>query len=179
MEDLGATVEWIETPEGRRLRMVRWSGGDEGLELLENVPELRWLDLSRTKITDDGLIKVGRLTKLEGLKLGQCRITDTGLAHLAGLVSLDGLSLLGTKVTVAGLDHLAGMRQLRMRTSSSRSCLFTTTLKLTWNEITDEGLAHLLEMPQIEILYLRLHTGDRCRTQVFARLAAAQILVSQ
>ena len=84
LEARGGTVEWIETPEGRRLRMVRWSGGDEGLDLLENVPELRWLDLSRTKITDEGLIKVGKLTNLEGLKLSQCRITDKGLAHCAG-----------------------------------------------------------------------------------------------
>ena len=62
--------------------MVRWHGGNDGLEQLQNLPALEWLDLEHTEITDSGLAKVGLLTHLKALKLGHTRITDRGMPYL-------------------------------------------------------------------------------------------------
>ena len=63
---------------GKPFAVVAWSGGDEGLDRLQQTANLRWLDLSRTNITDAGLVHLRPLRSLEVLKLHQTRVTDAG-----------------------------------------------------------------------------------------------------
>ena len=151
---LGAEVDIVQTPVGKQLRAVRWHGGDEGLEQLQNLPGLMWLDLEGTKVTDAALAKVGLLTQLEGLKLGHTQITDRGIAYLRTLRALEGLSLPGTKITAAGLEHLAPLAKLRMLNLASTKIgdagleklnrqRQLDELNISHAEITDKGLAHL------------------------------------
>lgn len=97
-------------------------------------------------IGDDGAVQLGKLPNLQSIHLGSSQVGDRGLAALAKLPRLERLSMQRNKITDAGLPALAGSR----------------TLKSLWiggleeqSAISDAGLVHLANLPQLEELDLQ------------------------
>ena len=127
----GGTVDVIPaSPLDEAFVAVRWTAGNEGLEVLPAAGHVRWLDLSRSSVTDAALANVAKLADLELLYLAETRITDVGLAQLATLGRLRGLFLQSTAVSTAGLAHIAQLREI-------------TWLNLSYTKIDGQALAHL------------------------------------
>ena len=127
----------LEVSDIARVTGLNLSGSktltDEGLRDLARLPNLRHLDLSGTAITDRGLAVLRDLPQLESVSLAMTRITDAGAAHLAVCHELRQVNLNGTGTGDRSLRALAGKRHLHLFRSG--------------NEVTDEGLALLHELP--------------------------------
>jgi hypothetical protein len=97
-----------------------WRVTDDGLAVLEDLPELTELHLCtqapygwNPTVGDRGLAHVARLTKLETLSLAGSAVTDEGLKSLKDLKNLKSLDLGKTAITDAGLRTLKGLTQLQ------------------------------------------------------------------
>lgn len=106
---------------------------DEGLRHLARLPNLRQLDLQGTAITDRGLAVLRELPQLESVSLAMTRVTDAGAAHLAHCHELRQVNLNWTCTGDGAIRALAGKRHLHVFRSG--------------NEVTDEGLALLHDLP--------------------------------
>lgn len=121
----------------------------EELDLLANLPALRELTIwrdgegradpsPRPAPTDADLERVARLP-LTTLTIGgwSAPFTDDGLRHLAGHETLRRLRLnQAQNVSDAGMVHVASMKALE-------------ALHISYSNVTDVGLAHLLECPTL------------------------------
>jgi hypothetical protein len=123
---------------------------DDGLVVLEDLPDLKELYLGgihsgsqgSIRVGDRGVAHVARLTKLETLSLAGTSVTDGGLKALEGLASLKSLDLEETPITNAGLKSLRGLTNL-------------SSLDLEKTPITDAGLKILEGLPQLQAVDLR------------------------
>jgi Leucine-rich repeat (LRR) protein len=140
---------------------------DAGLEHLKGHSELRWLSLFGTQITDAGLAHLQGLTELEHIRLGGSpQLTGTGFKHLKALPKLhvlgicwkvqpsiwrhigqldriESLGLNDSTVDDAALVQLRGMTKLKH-------------LELHRTPITDAGLMHLKELPNLTSLVINI-----------------------
>jgi internalin A len=112
---------------------------DEGLKTVGQMPGLRWLGLSGTPITDAGLPYLSGLKNLESLNLDETKVTSAGLAHLEPLQSILRLRLMDT-VDDECAKHLAKLKNLQSISSNL--------------DVSDEGVAYLASMPNLEELML-------------------------
>jgi hypothetical protein len=109
---------------------------DADVTSLEQMPQLKELDLSRTAITDRSLELISNLPNLESLSLASTLITDDGLEHLRKCRSLRRLNLMWTNTGDGAIRTLAGHPHL--------------THFWSGNNVTDEGLAALHDLPVFE-----------------------------
>ena len=124
---------------------------DRGLAHLVGLVDLEVLNLSDTGITDEGLKHLRSLTNLRELKLGGTRLTGAGLAHLEPLVHLNVLFLERTQIDDEALAHISFFPQLRMLDISG-SPSDTPQADKTMGKITDAGLHHLRESPNLNVV---------------------------
>jgi uncharacterized membrane protein len=81
--------------------------------LLAVAEQVAWLDLSGTRVGDEGIMVLERMPNLTRLRLDRTGVSDLGLRHLSGLKNLEYLNLFGTAVSDAGLEHLTELDRLR------------------------------------------------------------------
>jgi len=113
---------------------------NSNLKYLANAPFLKRIRFSRKMpITDAGLAHLSSLTQLEDLRVLDNPITDAGLVHLKSMGSLKRLTLDQTQVTD---DGMALVKQLKSLESLSVP-----------SHLTDQGLAHLAELPNLKHLW--------------------------
>jgi Leucine-rich repeat (LRR) protein len=140
--------------------------GDAGLAHLSSVTNLTQLVLTGAAITDDGLKHLRPLTKLNSLYLCWARVTGPGLVHLKGLPDLTNLNLNGAGITDDGLRYLADLTNLTGIDLASTAVSNDGLARLAplkklrslyvghTERITDAGLEHLRQFPELECLLL-------------------------
>lgn len=107
---------------------------DDGLRVLERLPNLRHLDLGQTQVTDRGVAWVARIPTLVSLSLTMTRVTDAGVARLAACRHLQRLQLMWTGTGDGVIAAFAGHPALAHFWSGSG--------------VTDAGLALLSALPR-------------------------------
>ena len=158
---------YSDDPGGGRLDNPQLT--DEVLAHLGGFPRLEALLLKESQATNTGLAHVGKLKNLRKLYMWDAsNVTDAGVAHLANcrrleylhlsesqmgdesarvlsqLPRLSGLSLQGNNLTDAGLVHLGKVTPLRD--------LWIGCLDNRRSRITDDGLAHLRNLTELDTL---------------------------
>jgi internalin A len=121
---------------------------DASLRTLSTMPKVESLALQGNNFTDDGLAYLSEMKQLKSLSVGMSKsqITDAGAAHLANLVNLEALDLQKARISDEGVKHLIGLTKLK-------------SISLTGGgdspfAITDQGLAILASLPNLERLFL-------------------------
>lgn len=128
--------------------------------------EVQQLTVGGPQVNDETISLIARLPEVEWVGLRPAsEITDEGLAHFAGMQNLEGVDLFSDRITGAGLVHLTGLRRLKSLAVSGwatdTSLEYVSKLKrleYLWLheavEVTDEGLAHLSKLTQLQGLRL-------------------------
>ena len=111
------------------------------LDLIGVFEETRLLILDWKGLDDAGLAKLGHLKQLQLLSAAGSRVTDDGLAVVKNFPELKHLDLRSSCIRGPGLVHLKSLRHLE-------------ELVLTQNELTDDCLPDLLELPALKIVSL-------------------------
>ena len=103
--------------------------GDEGLAVLDRLPELKRLSLQElASVGDEGLRHLAASRKLAVLDIWNLpRMTDATIAVIAGLPALEELSIRSTGVTDAGLAKLADAAALESLTLKDNGPLSAET----------------------------------------------------
>jgi hypothetical protein len=156
LNGMATSTSWIPLPiPGGRLEYgplddVYFLGpktDDDGLEVLNEVPDLRRLTLTNTRVTDEGLARLARFRRLNCLYIGNIDhkklirpafarldtdplITGKGLASLKDLPNLEVVQLIGPSTTDEDLPSLKGLKHLIL-------------LDLKGTKVTDAGVADL------------------------------------
>ncbi len=168
LRQLGANVRTSYSRSGPVLRIdlsSKWSGGDEGVELLARLKNLNWLSFEHSGVTDDAMPVLRQLDKLEYLYLGQTEVTSSGLNHLHSLTSLKYLSLEGLAIDDAGMERVGQLTQLeslgldgtKVGDASAPHLARLTNLTRLWlskTRVTDKTLTHLTKLKRLQRLYL-------------------------
>ena len=68
--------------ELEELNLIGTQVGDQGMELIKQLPTLKVLHLGRTPISDTGLQKLHSLKSLSHIYLNQTKVTNKGIAKL-------------------------------------------------------------------------------------------------
>jgi internalin A len=171
-----------QLPELTDLEVANCAISDEWLATVARLPVLQRLSIdyswsppastapTRTQLTDSGLTALHQLKSLKRLSLGTAKFDDVRLRALSGLAQLEGLDLLRTGITDDGLPSmLEGMTGLRWLSvydaqisgpglEKLRDCPRLLSLRLQC-PLTDDGLASLAEVPQLEYLQVNRATG--------------------
>ena len=144
---------------------------DEFLSGLDEFPALESIELNYGPQSEQGLRLIGRLRRLKHLTLSKPgNLTDEGVAHFSGLECLESICLNGTDITdesIRLLGDLPRLSNLDVRDNRlTNQCLEYAgrmqPLRALWvgtfnarnPSITDEGLLHLVRLPQLEGLDL-------------------------
>lgn len=163
LEKLGVVKLRLYNFRGKRiplhvpmLRAFRMDGvspelTDEGLQFLQNCPNLEELDLDASKI-DKGLKHI-RGEKLQKISLSSLvKLTDEGLQFLQNCPNLEEFSLISCPKVVDGLKHIRGEK---LRKLNLYDCV----------ELSGEALQFLQNCPNLEELLF-----DTCEKGVFSGL---------
>ena len=145
----------------------------DGLKCLGELPRLIKLDLfCCEQFCDSGMKNLEQSRQLRNLWIHGSPITDTGLKHLSGLAHLEELDLGNTAITGSGLENLQMLPKLHvLRICKSGiepwigkladaamppigKLVHLEELDLTWNDITDTGLASLGKLSRLKSLTL-------------------------
>ncbi|HVX16289.1 MAG TPA: hypothetical protein VHC22_34200 [Pirellulales bacterium] len=97
-------------------------------------------------VTDEGISHLAGLKKLKWIHIDNSCITDRSLEILSRLPALETLALQSNYFTDTGLSHLRGKTQVRS---------LWVGQPLAGTGITDEGVAFLAELPNLEELDLQ------------------------
>ena len=190
------------------------SAGDEAVERLADVPTLKRLYLGAGNLTDNGARRLVRMKQLTNLDIGGPGVTDAGIANLCQLTQLTQLGLRRTRLTDAGVRHIIKLPRLLVLNIAGTQVgddglaqlktLHLDSLEIEGQHLADEGLAVLVEFPNLRSLTIRnlrvtpetikhlsklpklLHLGleptaetyDWARSQAF-RLSNSQIIAPQ
>lgn len=87
------------------LHIANTSITNDGLRVLQALPELRVVTLNTEGITDEAMEHLATCQSLEEVLVENAVITDSGLMQLTRARRLKRLSLLGSKITPRGLLH--------------------------------------------------------------------------
>jgi hypothetical protein len=122
---------------------------DDGLRMISRARGLKSITmLYASRVTDRGVEYLAQLKVLESLKLNDSQITDESLRILSQLPRLKELDVQGSRVTNDGLKHISRMHQLES--------LWVCSLEGKCNlAISDDGLVHLRELSQLQVLGLQ------------------------
>lgn len=122
-------------------------GFDEALRIAPAFPRLKKLYLHRLQATDESLACLAELKGLETFFIWDATdVTDAGAMHLAHLENLQTIHLSDSQAGDGALKALAKLPKL-------------TRISMQKNMITDEGLAHLAEMKQLQSLWVGISKG--------------------
>ena len=154
-------------PALRSLTLTGSSFSDAGLAYIKNLTSLTRLHLfcvpgGDWPVTDAGLAHLSGLKDLEELRFTKIRgLTEAGMVHLKPLRSLKKLA--GLTITDVGLAQLEGMKSLEsleyFAGSDTGLAWLAKTFKLkelrvSGEQITDEGARHLATIRSLEALSL-------------------------
>jgi Leucine-rich repeat (LRR) protein len=141
--------------------------GDRLLAALPQLPELLALHVDSHCVSETGFRELGYLGNLEELLVGGTHFGDAELTHLRSLVHLRRLVLDYANVTAIGLATLRDLPNLRVltlgrvaphRLPAGALQAIASLTQLQWLKIpitaTDDELAHLAGMPNLEVLDL-------------------------
>ena len=152
---------------------------------LARLRHLIQLDAASTPITDAGLVHLENLTTLQNINLqeaGNGGVTDAGVAALSNLTNLKVLGLHNQPITTRAFEHLRGCKQIqrlyiqmtRINDESLRvmaqSFPQLELLQANSNDITDEGVRHLLTLPHLSFLNLSRTSISDAAIEVLAGL---------
>lgn len=141
-----------------------------GMSHLAKLTNLKTLKLTADSITDEGLAKLKTLKSLERLSLRCENITISGLSHLNVLKNLSNLQLQNIKQNNSGLDisGLTKLEELILRVDApihDEDLVCLAKLKnlkllvigggLKSSEVSDAGIAHLKDLPNMRELHCR------------------------
>jgi Leucine-rich repeat (LRR) protein len=167
--DLAPLVKFSEL---QRLKIISVHCSDAGLKPLTELKNLLVLEIfGGRSITDDGLKHLGELTRLQELSLRDCsRLTGAGLNHLRRLEQLDTLVLSPGQANDEGFACLTAFPRLReinvlgfvqeaqvTDKGLSNLTVLKSLRRFTLDpapRITDDGLAALGELPELEQLWI-------------------------
>jgi hypothetical protein len=164
-----------QLPHLRALDITHSQVTDEGLRTIAGFRFLQRLSISRSGLTISGLKALNTLTSLTALDLDNVSQDNSGL-DLSGLILLEDLMLSLKRVRVAGemvnepfreqdiaaLGKLTGLRRLQLShagaTDAALRCLTglkrLERLSIGDDDLTDEGLASLVELPHLTSMTL-------------------------
>lgn len=135
-----------------------------GLSALKSLRSLEKLNIASPTLGNDGLRGIGQLKSLQVLSLGQSRWDDDGLAHLSDLNQLQEIFISFTGVPGKGFKSVVNLPKLKyiqafhfqnVHLSFLKESKSLRALRLQGNvKITDIGLKHLAQMPQLEYIDL-------------------------
>jgi internalin A len=169
----------------------RWSGGNDGLTVLRDIPGVKRVVCYGSKINDDAMDQLAVLPELESIEFSGPDISDEGLRRLKKASSLKEISLYSGRMTNAGIRHLADVKTLeRVAMGSCKTMDFTDDcfgilarlprLKaldvIATPNITGKGLEALREAPYLEELDLRRTSVDDNGLKGIQRLTSLQVL---
>src|SRR5690606_19530646 len=121
--------------------------GGEVLPYLSDLAQLRRLHLHfGAPVTDEQLAHIIGLTKLEEFRFDPREVTDRGVDYLSRLHNLQRLDLAGSQMTALGLEYLTNLKRLKWLGLPFRI------------ELTDELLAYIGQLPELEQLTAQLGT---------------------
>jgi hypothetical protein len=137
-QDTGQSQDaFSDTDRATVVQKIRSAGAR--IQLKDDRPvRISYPDRNATDATLIDVIKLGRLTSLD---LTGCAITDAGLQQLVRL-TVTQLHLAETAVTDVGMQHVGRMDGLRL-------------LNIEKTNVTDAGLALIVELPNLGDLWLR------------------------
>lgn len=111
------------------------------------------LDISeQDAATDDTLAAVKHLPHLQEFYAIYCPIRGAGLAHFVGLQKLEKLDLFATQVDDRALQFISQLRSLKYLDVMSCGVGPDGTVRQGPGEITDEGVALIAKLPNLETL---------------------------
>jgi len=116
---------------------------DCALQHLSELTSLKRLNVHSSEITDEGLEELLALQNLEELKLGRTQVTTEGMSILQNLPCLRRLDVSATEVDNDGVREIAQIPTLE--------ALYLDFCR----EVSDYGLAPLLDVEPLELLHLR------------------------
>jgi Leucine-rich repeat (LRR) protein len=129
--------------ELRSLSLTRCRVSESGLALLAELPRLESLDLSNSELTGTGLTALKCFKQLRKLSLQFALIEANGFSQLKDCNQLEALDLTGLRgLAGKGLAPVAGLTRLKY-------------LDLSVTDVTDDGLAALEKLDDLEELFLR------------------------
>ncbi|TWU37855.1 Methicillin resistance mecR1 protein [Novipirellula aureliae] len=136
--------------------------GDEGMKHLGQLRSLELLDLQKTDVTSKGLEQLADLPNVKMLLLAGAAIDDAARAPISRMRTLRNLGLRNTKVTDRGLQRLLKegppLERLSLQSDNTTDTALAaigekaslTSLELTGRRFTDDGLANLANLQQLE-----------------------------
>jgi Leucine-rich repeat (LRR) protein len=145
--------------------------GDAGLKHLAALPNLTSLGLNDTQVSDAGLTHLQGLTGLRSLDLRGTGVTGAGLKHLRGLKNLRYcLDFPALEQTLAQREALAELEKAGARVAETPSRWRPIadfderqpphaglTITLGQQDLTDQDLTRLANLPQLQALIVRSH----------------------
>ncbi|QDV23903.1 leucine-rich repeat domain-containing protein [Aureliella helgolandensis] len=158
-----------EMPLLRSLRLNGKSGAtsvdDDGLAVLKNMPQLKVLSADYLWVSEDGLAHLAKPEQLSELYLAKTLVDDTSLEFIAGLTGLKKARLAQSSISSEGLKLLEKLpledldisecSQLDDASMSSVGKMTTLKRLNLWRvALTDEGIAHLANLNNLEWLNL-------------------------
>lgn len=131
----------------RELSIGATYGTDEGMSHLSQLTDLELLDLGRSQVTGKGMAHVTAMQELTTLGLGPEQFTEEAAEHLRQLPNLVHLSFRETDVTDNEVERAASFKNLKTLVLSDSTPGGTA--------VTDDGLAFVAQLPQLQVLELR------------------------
>lgn len=144
----------------RSLNLTRTKVTDEGLAHLTSASSLSSISLPET-FRGKGFVHLGKLKELYSIELpNNPLVTGKGVQHLADS-NISHLQLKRTGITDAGMRDIAKLKKLRYlylpdygMDSTSEDGKATLWTDLQAERLTDEGLKHLADIPELDNLYV-------------------------
>jgi hypothetical protein len=126
----------------KRIELDSTDVGDQGLKTLAKLPNLVYITLARSLVTGKTLADLAPLKKLTDLQLGHNAICDGNLNGVAAIQSLKSFHAQACQLRDKDLEPIGRLKNLE-------------SLTLHENEnITDEGLKYLAQLPKLHYLDL-------------------------
>jgi hypothetical protein len=135
-----------EIPKLQSLSIDGLALSEQGIRSIASLRRLNWLYLNGTAVTEESLAHLGSLKELKSVTIASTSpLTDTALTNLGRIHDLEELAIFNSKFTDAGMASLPRLTRLRSLLLHTES-----------NQISDDGLSYILEMPSLRILQLKI-----------------------
>jgi internalin A len=141
---------------------------DGTMAIVSGLPQLEALDISYTQVTDNGLDGLVPLTKLKELSIGRSKLNQGALEVLRLLPTLEYLDLGGPHPGSGGYRAKPGTPMPEEVPRAISELKQLRVLKLSYSEITWDGLRILAALDQVEKLSLAgsSHVDDRAMAEL-------------
>jgi len=141
---------------------------DGTLAIVSSLTQLEALDIAYTQVTDNGLDGLVPLTKLKELSIGRSKLNQSALEVLRLLPTLEYLDLGGPHPGSGGYRAKPGTPMPEEVPRALSELKRLRVLKLSYSEITDDGLRTLAALDQVEKLSLTgsSHVDDRAMSEL-------------